>query len=116
MLLVRISSRLSSTKLTACVEKALYRDADVTYDSRSYGLLYCIAPRLKTALVPVERILLSDPETLPFEENSQDCIMSSMGMHWVNDLPGESTLRDIKPFPDLELVRRTDPGSADFTA
>ncbi|GAA5991366.1 hypothetical protein JCM10908_003279 [Rhodotorula pacifica] len=47
------------------------------------------------AEVPLERIHL-DEEALAshFEENSYDCIMSCLSMHWVNDLPG--TLIQIK--------------------
>ncbi|KAK4050425.1 hypothetical protein OIV83_003495 [Microbotryomycetes sp. JL201] len=37
--------------------------------------------------VPVERIVC-DEEHLPFEEDSQDAIMSCLALHWVNDLPG----------------------------
>ena len=42
--------------------------------------------------VPVERILLDEHELLPFEENSQDCIISNLALHWVNDLPGKLSL------------------------
>ncbi|GAA5875997.1 hypothetical protein JCM3774_002309 [Rhodotorula dairenensis] len=47
------------------------------------------------AEIPLERIHL-DEEALAshFEENSHDCIMSCLSMHWVNDLPG--TLIQIK--------------------
>lgn len=40
--------------------------------------------------VPLERIHL-DEEALSshFEENSHECIMSCLALHWVNDLPGE---------------------------
>ncbi|GAA5827968.1 hypothetical protein JCM11251_005671 [Rhodosporidiobolus azoricus] len=39
--------------------------------------------------VPVERVHL-DEESLAshFDENSHDCIMSCLSMHWINDLPG----------------------------
>jgi len=55
----------------------LYRDADVETE------------------VPVERIHLDEEELAShFEENSHDCIMSCLSMHWINDLPG--TLVQIK--------------------
>lgn len=38
-------------------------------------------------LVQVERRLV-DEEHLPFEENSIEAIISSLSMHWINDLPG----------------------------
>ncbi|GAA5873295.1 hypothetical protein JCM8547_007062 [Rhodosporidiobolus lusitaniae] len=49
----------------------LYRDEDIETD------------------VPLERLHL-DEEALAshFPENSHDCIMSCLSMHWINDLPG----------------------------
>ncbi|GAA94755.1 uncharacterized protein L969DRAFT_87517 [Mixia osmundae IAM 14324] len=38
--------------------------------------------------LPVERLLIEDIERLPFEPNSLDVVMSSLALHWVNDLPG----------------------------
>ncbi|KND03452.1 uncharacterized protein SPPG_00935 [Spizellomyces punctatus DAOM BR117] len=61
-------------------EKLLYRDKDIEYE------------------VPTERIA-GDEESLPFEENSVDAIMSSLSMHWVNDIPGTliQAQRALKP-------------------
>ncbi|KAI8343200.1 S-adenosyl-L-methionine-dependent methyltransferase [Chlamydoabsidia padenii] len=58
-------------KLIMCdmSEKALYRDADQTYE------------------VDVERRVV-DEEYLPFEENSLEAVVSSLSLNWVNDLPG----------------------------
>ncbi|GAA5999950.1 uncharacterized protein JCM10292_003552 [Rhodotorula paludigena] len=58
-------------------KEMLYRDEDIETE------------------VPVERLHL-DEESLAshFEENSHDCIMSCLSMHWINDLPG--TLVQIK--------------------
>lgn len=39
--------------------------------------------------VPITRIVC-DEEQLPFEDHSQDAIMSCLALHWVNDLPGQS--------------------------
>lgn len=55
--------------------KLLHRDEDQPYE------------------IEVERMVV-DEEILPFQENSLDIIMSSMALHWVNDLPG--TLIQIK--------------------
>jgi len=48
--------------------------------------------------VPVERMVV-DEEALPFDENSQEAILSSMALHWVNDLPGAliQIRRSLKP-------------------
>jgi NADH dehydrogenase [ubiquinone] 1 alpha subcomplex assembly factor 5 len=37
--------------------------------------------------VEVERKVVNE-ELLPFEENSLEAVVSSLSMHWVNDLPG----------------------------
>lgn len=39
------------------------------------------------SLVEVERMVV-DEELLPFEENSLEAVVSSLSMHWINDLPG----------------------------
>jgi NADH dehydrogenase [ubiquinone] 1 alpha subcomplex assembly factor 5 len=59
--------------------------------------------------VPLERIHL-DEEALAshFEENSHECIMSCLSMHWVNDLPGEpfAGLRSSAAASVLMHIRR----------
>ncbi|XP_024123208.1 arginine-hydroxylase NDUFAF5, mitochondrial isoform X2 [Oryzias melastigma] len=39
------------------------------------------------------RCVLADEEFLPFQENSFDLVVSSLSLHWINDLPG--TLKQI---------------------
>ena len=45
------------------------------------------------------RFVLADEESLPLQENSVDLVLSSMSMHWINDLPGalEQVHRALKP-------------------
>ncbi|KAI8984749.1 S-adenosyl-L-methionine-dependent methyltransferase [Mycotypha africana] len=62
-------------KMILCDMSALYRDKDIQYE------------------VPVERQLV-DEELLPFKQDSLDAVLSSLSLHWVNDLPG--TLIQIK--------------------
>ncbi|BGP28332.1 hypothetical protein JCM10296v2_000064 [Rhodotorula toruloides] len=58
-------------------KEMLYRDKDVETE------------------VPVERIHLDEEQlSSHFDENSYDCVMSCLSMHWINDLPG--TLIQIK--------------------
>ncbi|RIB18145.1 S-adenosyl-L-methionine-dependent methyltransferase [Gigaspora rosea] len=59
-----------SKKLVMCdmSEKMLERDKNIKYD------------------VEVERIVV-DEESLPFEENSLEAVISNLSLHWVNDLP-----------------------------
>jgi NADH dehydrogenase [ubiquinone] 1 alpha subcomplex assembly factor 5 len=49
----------------------LYRDADLPFNNE----------------VQIERQVLSTSETLPFESNTFDAVLSSLSMHWINDLP-----------------------------
>ncbi|GJJ69721.1 NADH dehydrogenase [ubiquinone] 1 alpha subcomplex assembly factor 5 [Entomortierella parvispora] len=69
-------------KLIMCdmSETMLNRDKDVEYE------------------VPVERRVV-DEENLPFKENSLDAVISSLSMHWINDLPGAmiQIQRSLKP-------------------
>ena len=43
-------------------------------------------------IVQVERKVV-DEEYLPFKDDSLEAVVSSMSMHWVNDLPGEKRSR-----------------------
>ena len=36
----------------------------------------------------LERRIIPTLESLPLEENSVDCLISNLALHWVNDLPG----------------------------
>ncbi|KAI1210734.1 S-adenosyl-L-methionine-dependent methyltransferase [Annulohypoxylon truncatum] len=50
----------------------LYRDADQPFNSE----------------INMTRQVLPDEETLPFAPNTFDLVLSSLSMHWINDLPG----------------------------
>lgn len=50
----------------------LYRDADQPFNKD----------------IAITRQVLETEETLPFEPNSFDLVLSSMSLHWINDLPG----------------------------
>ncbi|ORX99931.1 S-adenosyl-L-methionine-dependent methyltransferase [Basidiobolus meristosporus CBS 931.73] len=65
-------------------ENMLHRDAAIKYDGKS--------------LVEVERKVV-DEEALPFEEDSLEAVVSSLSLHWVNDLPGAliQIRRALKP-------------------
>ncbi|KAL2631231.1 hypothetical protein R1flu_015917 [Riccia fluitans] len=50
---------------------------------------------------PVEHIgLVGDEEFLPLGEGSVDVVISSLGLHWVNDLPGAMTQCRVALKPD----------------
>ncbi|XP_062593382.1 arginine-hydroxylase NDUFAF5, mitochondrial-like, partial [Saccostrea cucullata] len=48
--------------------------------------------------VPTQKLIV-DEEFLPFKENSLDVIVSSLSLHWVNDLPGcfKAAQKALKP-------------------
>ena len=51
------------------IEKLLFRDKDLKYE------------------VETTRVV-GDEELLPFKEDTFDAVLSSLSLHWVNDLPG----------------------------
>ncbi|KAI2466088.1 S-adenosyl-L-methionine-dependent methyltransferase [Annulohypoxylon bovei var. microspora] len=53
-------------------ETLLYRDADQPFNSQ----------------INMTRQVVPDEETLPFGANTFDLVLSSLSMHWINDLPG----------------------------
>ena len=67
----------------------LYRDIDVETEGQPvpHTLRTACSHSRASYAVPIERIVC-DEETLPFEENSHDAVMSCLSLHWVNDLPG----------------------------
>lgn len=54
--------------------------------------------------VPITKTLLPSLEHLPYEPNTFDAVLSSLSMHWINDLP--STLASINNIlkPDAPLI------------
>ena len=65
----------------------LYRDADLPFNDQ----------------LVLTRHVLADEETLPFDPASFDMVLSSMSLHWINDLPGllaqiNSVLKPDCPF------------------
>lgn len=50
----------------------LYRDADLDFNKQ----------------INISRYVLEDEESLPFDPESFDLVMSSLSLHWINDLPG----------------------------
>ncbi|MBW0485057.1 hypothetical protein O181_024772 [Austropuccinia psidii MF-1] len=49
--------------------------------------------------VAIDRVVM-DEESVRFERSSQDCIMSCLSLHWVNDLPGTLTQINHSLKPD----------------
>lgn len=52
------------------------------------GIETCIAASGDPALAAIRPALICDEEALPFRAGRLDLVLSCMGLHWVNDLPG----------------------------
>lgn len=68
----RLSTKMSELTAVDVSQALLYRDADLPFNDH----------------MPIIRQVLGDQENLPFESESFDMVMSSLSMHWINDLPG----------------------------
>lgn len=67
-----LASRISTLLAADSSESLLYRDADLPFNND----------------IAITRQVLNDEETIPYEANSFDLVLSSMSLHWINDLPG----------------------------
>lgn len=67
-----LSSRISELVAADSSRTLLYRDADHEFNRK----------------INITRQVLEDEETIPFEAQLFDLVMSSLSMHWINDLPG----------------------------
>lgn len=81
------ASKIGELVAAESSETLLFRDADLPFNND----------------LKLTRHVLSDDETLPFDAASFDMVLSSMSMHWINDLPGvlaqvNSVLKPDAPF------------------
>ncbi|KAF2175661.1 S-adenosyl-L-methionine-dependent methyltransferase [Zopfia rhizophila CBS 207.26] len=65
------SKRISKLTAADSSETLLHRDADLPFNNE----------------IEIYRKVLSAPETLPYEANTFDAVLSSLSLHWINDLP-----------------------------
>src|SRR5205814_2165109 len=66
-----LSTRISRLTAAESSPTLLYRDADLPFNNE----------------INITRDILSDEENLPYEEESFDAVLSSLSLHWINDLP-----------------------------
>ncbi|PWY76603.1 methyltransferase domain-containing protein [Aspergillus eucalypticola CBS 122712] len=66
-----LSTRIGQLTCIDTSEALLYRDADEPFNDQ----------------ISLKRQIVPDLESLPFPENSFDAVLSSLSIHWINDLP-----------------------------
>ena len=54
--------------------------------------------------VPMTQMILPSLETLPFESNSFDAVLSSLSLHWINDLPSALASANNILKPDAPFI------------
>jgi NADH dehydrogenase [ubiquinone] 1 alpha subcomplex assembly factor 5 len=67
-----LSTRISELIAADSSQALLYRDVDLPFNQE----------------LNITRHVLADAESIPYEAESFDLVMSSLSMHWINDLPG----------------------------
>lgn len=82
-----ISSRIGKIKCVDTSQALLYRDEDLEFNKE----------------LSLQREVIRDLEYLPYEPNTFDLVLSSLSIHWINDLPSllaqvNSILKPDSPF------------------
>lgn len=67
-----LSTRITELVAVDSSQSLLYRDVDHDFNKQ----------------LKITRQVIDDEEMIPFEPNSFDLVMSSLSLHWINDLPG----------------------------
>ncbi|KAH7494549.1 hypothetical protein FOMA001_g1354 [Fusarium oxysporum f. sp. matthiolae] len=78
-------------------------DELVAADS-SHSLLHRDADHEFNNKLNITRTVVDDEETIPFEPASFDLVMSSLSLHWINDLPGILTQINNVLKPDSPFI------------
>ncbi|KAL1876899.1 hypothetical protein VTK73DRAFT_8976 [Phialemonium thermophilum] len=83
-----LANRISKLIAADSSPTMLYRDSDLPFNRE----------------IDLSREVLADPESLPFEAGSFDLVMSSLSLHWINDLPGLLTQINHLLKPDCPFL------------
>ncbi|KYK56776.1 uncharacterized protein DCS_03782 [Drechmeria coniospora] len=67
-----VASKISELVAADSSESLLYRDAHHDFNKK----------------INITRQVLADEESIPFKAESFDLVLSSLSLHWINDLPG----------------------------
>jgi len=83
-----IATRIGELVAADSSEALLYRDAKLDFNNQ----------------LNITRQVLEDEETLPYEPGTFDLVLSSLSLHWINDLPGVLTQINNILKPDCAFV------------
>ncbi|KAH7321072.1 S-adenosyl-L-methionine-dependent methyltransferase [Stachybotrys elegans] len=83
-----LSTRISELVAADSSGMLLYRDAEEDFNKQ----------------IKITRQVLQDEETLPFEPETFDLVLSSLSLHWINDLPGVLTQINNVLKPDSPFI------------
>ncbi|KAJ9133577.1 NADH dehydrogenase [Pleurostoma richardsiae] len=67
-----LATRIGKLTAAESSQTLLYRDVDLPFNKE----------------IDITRQVLTDEESIPFEPNSFDLVLSNLSLHWINDLPG----------------------------
>ncbi|KAK2070930.1 hypothetical protein P8C59_005390 [Phyllachora maydis] len=67
-----LAARISELVAAEASESLLFRDCHESFNNA----------------LRITRLILDDEETLPFDSETFDLVLSNLSMHWINDLPG----------------------------
>lgn len=82
------SERIGTLVAAESSEKLLYRDADMDFNKE----------------IDIVREVLPTSELLPYEANSFDAVLSSLSLHWTNDLPSVLAQANSILKPDCPFI------------
>ena len=93
-----ISKRIGSVVCADTSEALLYRDQDLPFNQE----------------MDITRQVLLNPEYVPFEPETFDLVLSSLSLHWINDLPSVLTQINTCLKPDAPFIAAMSGGDSLF--
>ena len=83
-----VSSRIDELVAAETSSRLLYRDTDLPFNNE----------------LTITREVLHSAESLPYEPNTFDAVLSSLSLHWINDLPSVLTQINHVLKPDCPFL------------
>jgi len=83
-----LATRVGELVAADSSQTLLYRDADQEFNNK----------------VNISRYVLEDEESLPFDPETFDLVISSLSLHWINDLPGILSKINSMLKPDCAFI------------